>query len=314
LRSDTTVAYGQPMAVPEGLAYMSPIVLACKDPHTASVAHAVEAFGPVVTLMPYDTLADAIALVNRAEGSLVASIFTFDREAATELIDGVAAFHERVVAIDRASADDTGEDVGLHAVFNYMQRSALQGSPQRIAAYTASWSAGADEHARDAHPFRYSFDELAIGQTLHTTARTITVDDIETFAHFTGDTFYAHMDEDAAKANPFFPGRVAHGYLLLSFAAGLFVDAAPGPVLANTGLDRLRFSKPVSPGDAIAVRLTVKEKTPRKPAYGEVRWDVEITNQHGETVATYELLTMNATARALTGAAAGGKLLEPTIR
>jgi oxepin-CoA hydrolase/3-oxo-5,6-dehydrosuberyl-CoA semialdehyde dehydrogenase len=195
-----------------------------------------------------------------------------------------------------------------------LQRTSLQGSPERIAAYAGAWSVGAEERAGDAHPFRYSFDELAIGQTLHTAARTIALEDIETFAHFTGDTFYAHMDDAAAKANPFFPGRVAHGYLLLSFAAGLFVDAAPGPVLANTGLDALRFVKPVEPGDAIAVRLTVKEKTPRRPEYGEVRWDVEIKNQHGETVATYELLTMNATARALTGKPRSGKLLEPTIR
>jgi oxepin-CoA hydrolase/3-oxo-5,6-dehydrosuberyl-CoA semialdehyde dehydrogenase len=128
----------------------------------------------------------------------------------------------------------------------------------------------------------------------HTAPRTISLEDIERFAAFTGDTFYAHMDEAAAKANPFFPGRVAHGYLLLSFAAGLFVDPAPGPVLANYGLDNLRFVKPVVPGDTIAVRLTVKQKTPRKPEYGEVRWDVAITNQDGESVATYELLTLNA--------------------
>jgi oxepin-CoA hydrolase/3-oxo-5,6-dehydrosuberyl-CoA semialdehyde dehydrogenase len=202
----------------------------------------------------------------------------------------------------------------LRSLDLYLQRTVVQGSHERIAAYAAAWSPGADERASELHPFRYSYDELAIGQTLRTAARTITLEDIETFAHFTGDTFYAHMDDAAAKANPFFPGRVAHGYLLLSFAAGLFVDAAPGPVLANTGLDTLRFVKPVEPGDAIAVRLTVKEKTPRKPAYGEVRWDVEITNQHGEPVATYELLTMNATARALTAKPGGGKLLEPTIR
>jgi oxepin-CoA hydrolase/3-oxo-5,6-dehydrosuberyl-CoA semialdehyde dehydrogenase len=177
-----------------------------------------------------------------------------------------------------------------------MQRTAMQGSPARLAALTRSWSSGAAEVATGVHPFRHQYEELAVGETIHTAARTISLEDIEHFAHFTGDTFYAHMDEAAAKANPFFPGRVAHGYLLLSFAAGLFVDPDPGPVLANYGLDRLRFFKPVSPGDTIDVRLTVKEKSPRKPEYGEVRWDVEITNQNGERVASYELLTMNATA------------------
>jgi oxepin-CoA hydrolase/3-oxo-5,6-dehydrosuberyl-CoA semialdehyde dehydrogenase len=315
LRSDTTVAYGHPMAVPEGKAYMSPILLTCKDPLTATVVHDVEAYGPVATLMPYDTLEDAIDLVNRAEGSAVASIFTYDRAIARALFTGIAPFHRRIAAIDRDCAHESREALGgLEALGDYLQRTTLQGSPERIAEYVRAWSAGADERAGEAHPFRYAYDELAIGQTLRTAARTIALEDIETFAHFTGDTFYAHMDDAAAKANPFFPGRVAHGYLLLSFAAGLFVDPQPGPVLANTGLDALRFVKPVEPGDAIAVRLTVKEKTPRKPDYGEVRWDVEISNQRGETVATYELLTMNATARALTRPSGSAKLLEPTIR
>ena len=138
------------------------------------------------------------------------------------------------------------------------------------------------------------FDELAIGKTFDTASRTITLEDIEHFATFTGDTFYAHMDEEAATANPFFPGRVAHGYLLLSFAAGLFVDPAPGPVLANTGLDSLRFVKPVSPGEAIKVSLTVKAKTRRNDDYGEVRWAVTVTDTADDIVAAYELLTMNA--------------------
>ena len=153
---------------------------------------------------------------------------------------------------------------------------------------------GAAEVEGPAHPFTRRYHDLSIGETLHTASRTITMDDIEHFAHFTGDTFYAHMDEDAAKRNPFFPGRVAHGYLLLSFAAGLFVEPNEGPVLANTGLDNLRFMKPVSAGDSIAVRLTVKAKTPRSKEYGEVRWHVTLTNQDGDPVAEYELLTMNA--------------------
>ena len=144
------------------------------------------------------------------------------------------------------------------------------------------------------HPFRKSFNELEIGEVLKTGSRQITLEDVEHFASFTGDTFYAHMDEEAAKANPFFPGRVAHGYLLLSFAAGLFVDPDPGPVLANYGLDNLRFTKPVTPGESIHVTLTVSEKKPRTDEFGAVRWDVEIYNQDEEVVASYQLLTLNA--------------------
>jgi len=148
--------------------------------------------------------------------------------------------------------------------------------------------------AENIHPFRKKFGELEIGETLKTASRTITLEDVEHFAEFTGDTFYAHMDEDAAKANPFFPGRVAHGYLLISFAAGLFVNPDPGPVLANYGLDNLRFTKPVSPGESIYVTLTVSEKKERTEAFGAVRWAVEIFNVQEETVASYELLTLNA--------------------
>lgn len=144
------------------------------------------------------------------------------------------------------------------------------------------------------HPFRKKFNELEIGEKLETASREVTLDDIEHFANFTGDTFYAHMDEDAAKANPFFPGRVAHGYLLIAFAAGLFVDPDPGPVLANYGLDNLRFTKPVSPGESISVTLTVSEKKPRTDDFGAVRWDVEIFNQDKDVVASYQLLTLNA--------------------
>jgi oxepin-CoA hydrolase/3-oxo-5,6-dehydrosuberyl-CoA semialdehyde dehydrogenase len=138
------------------------------------------------------------------------------------------------------------------------------------------------------------FGELQLGKTIETAERTITLEDIEHFAEFTGDNFYAHMDEEAASANPFFPGRVAHGYLILSFAAGLFVDPAPGPVLANYGLDDLRFLAPVPPGETIKVRLTAKSKKSRNAEYGEVQWDVEVTRADGAAVATYTLLTMNA--------------------
>ncbi|MFG1307467.1 MaoC/PaaZ C-terminal domain-containing protein, partial [Xanthobacter autotrophicus] len=183
----------------------------------------------------------------------------------------------------------------LRGVFHYMQRTALEGSPARLSALSRTWLSGAPAPVTVEHPFKRDYEALHVGDTVETGSRVISLDDIEHFAHFTGDTFYAHMDEAAAKANPFFPGRVAHGYLILSFAAGLFVDPAPGPLLANYGLDTLRFLKPVSPGDAIRVRLTVKHKQPgRRPDYGEVRWDAEVFNQNGETVARYELLTMSA--------------------
>ena len=299
-------------------AFLSPLLLACDRPAQATSVHAVEAFGPVSTLMPYDDLEEAAALTRRAEGSLVASIYTYDRRVADELVFGIAPYHGRIILIDRDCAKEStghgsplptlvhggpgraggGEELGgVRGIFHYMQRTALQGSPTRLTALTHQWTRGAVETIGPVHPFRHFFEELEVGETFVSATRTIALADIEHFAEFTGDKFYAHMDEAAASANPFFPGRVAHGYLLLSFAAGLFVDPAPGPVLANYGLEGLRFLKPVVPGDAIAVRLTVKSKTPRNAEYGEVRWDVEIDNQDAEIVASYDLLTLNAMRR-----------------
>ena len=296
-------------------AFISPVLLRCDDPDKAKAVHSVEAFGPVATLMPYRDLEHAIALSERAEGSLVMSLFTWEPDIARKVIAGAGAYHGRLIIVDRDCAKEStghgsplpvlvhggpgraggGEEMGgLRGVFHYMQRTALQGSPRMIAAVTGSWTTGAPEMREGPHPFRLRFGELELGKTLVTEPRTISLDDIEKFAHFTGDTFYAHMDEKAAAANPFFGGRVAHGYLLLSFAAGLFVDPAPGPVLANYGLDNLRFLKPVKPGDSIRVNLTAKSKSLRNEQYGEVRWAVLLTNQAGEPVATYELLTMNA--------------------
>jgi oxepin-CoA hydrolase/3-oxo-5,6-dehydrosuberyl-CoA semialdehyde dehydrogenase len=296
-------------------AFLSPLLLACDRPAQATSVHAVEAFGPVSTLMPYDDLEEAAALTRRAEGSLVASIYTYDRRVADELVFGIAPYHGRIILIDRDCAKEStghgsplptlvhggpgraggGEELGgVRGIFHYMQRTALQGSPTRLTALTHQWTRGAAEIRGPVHPFRHFFEELEVGGTFMSAARTIGLSDIEHFAEFTGDRFYAHMDEEAARANPFFSGRVAHGYLLLAFAAGLFVDPAPGPVLANYGLEGLRFLKPVVPGDAISVRLTVKSKTPRNAEYGEVRWDVEIDNQDAEMVASYDLLTMNA--------------------
>ncbi len=296
-------------------AFLPPLLLHCADPQRATHVHAIEAFGPVATVMGYDGLDQAIALANRGEGSLVASVYTHDPRTASDLVFGIGAFHGRLVLIDRDCAKEQtghgspmphmvhggpgraggGEELGgVRSLSHYMQRTALQGSPAMLTSVTGSWIKGAPVIEKDRHPFRYHFEDLAIGQTFFTKERTITLDDIEHFAHFTGDTFYAHMDEEATKGHPFFSGRVAHGYLLLSFAAGLFVDPDPGPVLANYGLDSLRFVKPLQPGETIKVRLTAKEKSPRNKQYGEVRWDVEITTDKGETAATYELLTMNA--------------------
>ncbi|MBO1079230.1 phenylacetic acid degradation bifunctional protein PaaZ [Roseomonas haemaphysalidis] len=324
LARDAEIVFGDPARVEvsganaERGAFLSPLLLHCADPIRAERVHHVEAFGPVATLLPYDDLDQAVMLAQRGEGSLVASAFSYDPAVTEQLVMGLAPFHGRLYLLDRDSAKEGtghgsplpalvhggpgraggGEEMGgMRGVHHYLQRTALQGSPAKLSALTRQWGAGAPTRTDGPHPFRRSFDELAIGDTVETPSRVITLGDIEHFAHFTGDTFYAHMDEEAAKANPFFPGRVAHGYLILSFAAGLFVDPAPGPLLANYGLERLRFLKPVSPGDSIRVRLTVKAKRlGRLPEYGEVRWDAEVFNQHDETVAQYDVLTMSARA------------------
>jgi oxepin-CoA hydrolase/3-oxo-5,6-dehydrosuberyl-CoA semialdehyde dehydrogenase len=296
-------------------AFMPPMLFRCDDPDSAEKVHSVEAFGPVSTVMAYRDLEHAFALANRGRGSLVASIFTNDPAVARQAVLCSGAFHGRLYFANRETGKEAtghgsplphmihggpgraggGEEMGgIRGVMHYMQRTALQANPDLIAGITKSWVLGAKTIEKDRHPFRMRFSELEIGHTIRTASRTVTLDDIEHFAEFTGDTFYAHMDEEAAKANPFFPGRVAHGYLILSFAAGLFVDPAPGPVLANYGLDNLRFMKPVSPGDSLSVRLTAKHKTRRNDEYGEVRWDIGVYNQDEEQIAAYELLTMNA--------------------
>ncbi len=295
-------------------AFMSPVLLRCNDPDNADEIHSIEAFGPVSTIMPYRDITHASELLNRGGGSLVASVITQDTNTARQITLASAASHGRLYFNNRHSMKEStghgsplphmvhggpgraggGEELGgVRGVKHYMQRTAIQGHPDIITAVTSQYVAGAAEIETDTHPFRKRFSQLAIGETLHAGPRQITLDDIEHFAHFTGDTFYAHMDEDAARANPFFPGRVAHGYLLLSFAAGLFVDPDPGPVLANTGLEGLSFQKPVSAGDSISVSLIVKRKTKRNDDYGEVRWHVRLHNQNDEQVASYELHTMN---------------------
>ena len=321
LTSEAKVVFGDPEAAEilgdnaQAGAFLSPVLLRCDNPWSAKYVHEVEAFGPVSTLMPYKNFDDAIDLCNRGGGSLVMSLFTHDPQIAREIVRNAGAYHGRIAIINRDNAKEStghgsplpvlihggpgraggGEEMGgVRGVKHYMQRTAVQGSPEILAGVTDVWQQNAAVEADAPHPFRYSFNELQIGKTIETAPRKITLEDIEHFAEFTGDTFYAHMDQEAAEANPFFPGRVAHGYLILSFAAGLFVDPAPGPVLANYGLDELRFLKPVSPGDSIKVNLTAKSKKKRNDEYGEVRWDVVVTNQDGEIAATYDLLTMNA--------------------
>ncbi|MEM1351803.1 MAG: phenylacetic acid degradation bifunctional protein PaaZ [Pseudomonadota bacterium] len=296
-------------------AFVSPMLFHCADPDAAERVHDTEAFGPVSTIMPYRDLDHAIELVNRGEGSLVASLITHDGAVARQVALGAAAFHGRLYIDNRDSMGEStghgsplphmvhggpgraggGEELGgVRGVMHYMQRTAIQGSPEILTAVGNKWVPGTQEITHDDHPFTRSFRDLQIGETFRTKPREITLEDIEHFANFTGDTFYAHMDKAAAERNPFFPGRVAHGYLLLSFAAGLFVEPNEGPVLANTGLDNLRFMKPVEPGESIKVRLSVKHKTPRNEDYGEVRWHVTLTNQDDDMVAEYDLLTMNA--------------------
>ena len=295
-------------------AFVPPLLLLCRDAMSARAVHQVEAFGPVATVLPYRGSGEAIALARRGEGSLAGSIFSVDDAIATELALGLAPWHGRVLVVNRHCAREStghgsplphlihggpgraggGEEMGgLRGVLHYMQRTALQGSPDTLAAIGGRWIRGARQRDPGVHPFRKPFHDLEIGDTLVSDEREVTVPDIERFAELSGDRFYAHMSESEAARNPLFGGRVAHGYFLISAAAGLFVDPPYGPVLGNYGLDALRFVKPVKPGDRIKVRLTCKQKSLRLGAgWGEVRWDTEITNQQGETVAAYDVLTM----------------------
>ena len=295
-------------------AFLEPLLIGFSDASAAAV-HDVEAFGPVASVLAYRTVDEAADLVARGGGSLVTSVATSDPAVATTLLSRIAAFNGRLLFLDRDDARSStghgapvphlvhggpgraggGEELGgIRAVLHHMQRTAVQGSPEMLTALTGVWHQGAASRS-DRHPFRKSLAELAVGDQVVSASRVVTLDDIETFAQFTGDTFYAHTDEEAAAANPFFPGRVAHGYLLVSWAAGLFVDPDPGPVLANYGLESLRFVTPVSPDDEIRVVLTAKQITPRETdEYGEVRWDAMIRNQRDEIVATYDVLTLVA--------------------
>ena len=295
-------------------AFVAPTLLYCREPSRTTAIHEVEAFGPVCTVVPYDGLDSAIALARRGAGSLVGSVFTADEAVAARLVLGLAPFHGRILVVNRDCAREStghgsplphlihggpgraggGEEMGgIRGVLHYMQRTAVQGTPDVLTAVTGRWVKGSRQRDPGVHPFRIPFGSLVVGDTFNSGEREVTVADIERFADLSGDHFYAHMDEAAARRNPIFGGRVAHGYFLISAAAGLFVDPPLGPVLANYGIDSLRFTKPVKPGDRIKVRLTCKEKSLRiGQGYGEVRWDAQITNQHGDTAAAYDVLTM----------------------
>lgn len=306
------IVIGDGQSVDDGGALLQPILLRFDDANSARV-HDTEAFGPVSSVIGYDSPEQAAELVVRGGGSLVTSVASADPAFVSALTLRTASANGRMLLLDRDNARSStghgsplpmlvhggpgraggGEELGgVRSVFHYMQRTAIQGSPEMMTAVTGVWHAGAATRD-DVHPFQKSLEELRIGDQVVSKEREVTLEDITHFAEFTGDTFYAHTNEEAAAANPFFPGRVAHGYLLLSFAAGLFVWPDVGPVLANYGLENLRFITPVSPGDKVRVTLTAKQIIPRETdEYGEVHWDAVLTNQNDEIVATYDVLTL----------------------
>ena len=324
LRQDAELAYtGKAQWIGEGTAdgaFCAPTLLACRKPMAVDSVHTVEAFGPVSTVMAYDDLDEALALAARGQGSLVATLVTHDAAVAAKAIPVMAAWHGRLHILDREAAVEStghgsplptlkhggpgraggGEELGgLRAVKHYLQRAAVQGSPSMLAAVTGEHVRGAKVNDTVVHPFRSYFEDLKIGDSLLTHRRTVGEADIVAFGGISGDYFYMHFDDVAAKDSPF-GKRIAHGYFVLSAAAGLFVSPAPGPVLANYGLDTLRFVKPVGIGDTIQARLTAKRKIDRNKVdakgvgQGVVAWDVEVTNQLGELVASYDILTLVA--------------------
>ena len=302
-------------ADPERGAFLSPLLLRCDDAWRPE-PHEIEAFGPVATILGYSDTDDVIGLAGRGLGSLAGSVVTSDAQFARAVVLGCAPWHGRLLVLDAEDAAEStghgsplpalvhggpgraggGEELGgIRGVLHCLQRTAVQASPRMLSAVTGTWVPGSARDTSGGHPFRKALADLRPGDTVVAGPRTVTLADIEHFAEFTGDTFYAHMDDEAARANPFFDGRVAHGYLVLSFAAGLFVQPDPGPVLANYGLENLRFLTPVYPGDALTVTLTCKQIIPREDAeHGEVRWDTDVTNQDGASVAKYDVLTMVA--------------------
>jgi oxepin-CoA hydrolase/3-oxo-5,6-dehydrosuberyl-CoA semialdehyde dehydrogenase len=299
-------------------AFFSPTLLLCRNALSNDAVHDVEAFGPVSTMMTYSGIDEAIALAARGKGSLVSTLCTKDPSVAARAVPGLAAYHGRVLVLEREAAVDStghgsplpqlkhggpgraggGEELGgIRAVRHFLQRAALQGSPTMLAAVTGEYVRGAAVRESELHPFRKYFEDLKMGDSLLTHRRTVSEADIVAFGGVSGDFFYMHFDEIAARDSQF-GKRIAHGYFVLSAAAGLFVSPAPGPVLANYGLDNLRFITPVAIGDTIRARLTCKRKVDRNRTdekgvgQGVVAWDVQVTNQHEELVASYDILTL----------------------
>jgi len=299
-------------------AFMSPILFVNDQPFKYTDVHSLEAFGPVSTIMPYASMEDAIELSRMGKGSLVSSIVTADDRIARDYVMGAASMHGRILILNADCAKEStghgspmpmlvhggpgraggGEEMGgKRGVFHYMQRTAIQGSPTSLTAVTKQYQYGGKYIEKDVHPFKRYFEELEIGETLITAKHTVSEADIVNFANVSGDNFYAHMDATALEGT-IFTGRVAHGYFVLSKAAGLFVDAKKGPVLLNYGLEECRFTKPVYPGMTIGVRFTCKEKadqekkTPEDIAKGIVKWLVDVYDETGETVAIATILTM----------------------
>lgn len=324
LQADCETVFGGEPFVPRGErcvadAFLAPTLLLCPRPRQSAAVHDIEAFGPVATLMPYDDLDDAIALSARGRGSLVATLVTGSRDVAAQAVPRLAAWHGRVHVLDAESAAEStghgsplpmlrhggpgraggGDELGgLRAVVHHLQRAAVQASPSMLTAVTGEYVRGAQVTESDVHPFRRHFEDIRVGDSLLTHRRTVTEADIVAFGGLSGDYFYMHFDEPAARASPF-GRRIAHGYFVLSAAAGLFVWPSPGPVLANYGLDTLRFVKPVGIGDTIQARLTCKRRIDRPskgdgPGQGVVAWDVQVTNQDGALVASYDILTLVA--------------------
>jgi oxepin-CoA hydrolase/3-oxo-5,6-dehydrosuberyl-CoA semialdehyde dehydrogenase len=299
-------------------AFFSPTLILCRNGMDNDAVHDVEAFGPVSTMMTYRDIDEALHLAARGKGSLVTTLVTKDPAIAAHAVPVAAASHGRVHILDRVAAVDStghgsplpqlkhggpgraggGEELGgIRAVKHFLQRAAVQGSPTMLAAVTGEYVRGAEVKESDIHPFRRWFEDLEIGHSLLTHRRTVSEADIVNFGGVSGDYFYMHFDEIAAKDTQF-GKRIAHGYFVLSAAAGLFVSPAPGPVLANYGLDNLRFVAPVAIGDTIRARLTCKRKVDRNRqdeqgrGQGVVAWDVQVTNQHDELVASYDILTL----------------------
>jgi oxepin-CoA hydrolase/3-oxo-5,6-dehydrosuberyl-CoA semialdehyde dehydrogenase len=299
-------------------AFMSPILLLNQKPFESEAVHEVEAFGPVSTIMPYRNLEEATLLAKKGKGSLVCTIVTADNSIAGNFVLGAATHHGRILVLNHACEKEStghgsplpllvhggpgraggGEELGgIRGIKHYMQRVAIQGSPSVISSITHIYQPGAITQVDEKHPFRKYFEELQIGDTLHTARRTITEADISNFANLSWDHFYAHTDYTSLEGT-LFEKPVAHGYFILSAAAGLFVDAKKGPVLLNYGIDELRFTKPLYAGSTISVQLTVKEKIEQEKrdagdiARGIVKWYVEVKDEKNELAAVATILTM----------------------